>query len=170
LSEVSRSSERSSGSAKRTFGAPIVESYGESLTTGTAIKSIGFPPGVVEGIFYPAAASRWGLGAKIVGVPSGQSGNHFGNSQQFVLKIDDPQLDVPYRDEVVGRTAENIPGAIQIFENEVRCIETFDDRAGIAGLQRRGPDWIHELDPPRHHCPNECRPRPTGMVVRPMGT
>jgi len=51
--------------AVRTFGEPIVEAYGESLVTGTAIKSIGFPPGVAEAIFYPAAASRWGLGPKL---------------------------------------------------------------------------------------------------------
>jgi len=35
---------------------------------------------------YDMMINLKGLGAKIVGVPSGQSGNHFGNSQQFVLK------------------------------------------------------------------------------------
>jgi hypothetical protein len=35
---------------------------------------------------YDMMINLKGLGARIVGVPSGQSGNHFGNSQQFVLK------------------------------------------------------------------------------------
>ena len=49
----------------RTFGEPIVEFQGESVTTGTAIVSIGIPPGVEEVIAYGAAAHRVQIGPKI---------------------------------------------------------------------------------------------------------
>ena len=51
--------------AVRTFGEPIVEFSGESVTTGTAAVAVGIPPGVVEVIAYGAVASRVQIGAKI---------------------------------------------------------------------------------------------------------
>lgn len=52
--------------AVRTFGEPIVEFSGESVTTGTDAVSIGIPPGIAEVIVYGAAAHRVQIGAKIV--------------------------------------------------------------------------------------------------------
>lgn len=44
--------------ATRTFGEPIVEFFGESVTTGTAIVSTTIPPGVEEVMLNGAAAHR----------------------------------------------------------------------------------------------------------------
>lgn len=52
--------------AVRTFGEPIAEFLGESVTTGTTITAVGIPPGVEEVIVYPVTnAHRVQIGARI---------------------------------------------------------------------------------------------------------